>query len=217
MSRRKKKRGNPIFAVALLIGAIAVAGNAFFGFGSSVGGDPASSAGDSSDLLIEDPEETAAQGTNKATEWRDLLAVHGSFDSGEPVRVAFSVLEEARVIAAPAPIGETAVPVTLWGGPDPPELTVGVVMISDAVQRAVMSSQVVGVGDEVAGVTIQTIARDRVVGLWGTRVLTYDLDSGWPREFRPELARREREAAEKEDDARAVDGDGIESGEERVK
>lgn len=217
MSRRKKKGLNPIFAIALLVGAIAVAGNAFFGLGSSDGGDPGPSAGVSSDFLVEDPEEAVAESTTKAIEWRDLLAVHGSFDSDEPVRVAFSVLEEARVMAAPAPIGETAVPATLWGGPDPPELTVGVVMISDAVQRAVMGSQVVGVGDEVAGVTIQTIARDRVVGLWGTRVLTYDLDSGWPREFRPELARREREAAEKEDDASAADGDGIESGEERVK
>lgn len=119
----------------------------------------------------------------------DLLAEFGSYDRQTPVRPAFcSFVGAESELAMPA--GETVAAAIGWVGADPPELRLGVVMVSRDARRAVLGGQVVGVGDEVGGVRIRGIDDDHVVGTWGARTLTYDLLDGWPREFRPELERR---------------------------
>lgn len=198
MSRRRKKKLHPAFAVVMLLAGVFVAGRAFI---SLSGGAARAPAGDVE--IVEVPETDSGSGARDevaAIEWQDLLARHGSFDGTTPVRVAFSVLEEVRQ-SMPAPGGETAGGTTYWEGPDPPELRLGVVMISARSRRAVLGGSVIGIGEEIAGVVVQRIARDRVVTLWDSRVLTYDLENGWPREFRAELERRRREADVRPEDA----------------
>jgi hypothetical protein len=62
----------------------------------------------------------------------------------------------------------------------------------------VLGGRVVGVGEEHMGVVVRSIERDRVVALWGHKILTYDLEDQCPREFRAESARRAQQASESE-------------------
>ena len=196
MSRRSKKKHNPVFVVGLLLAGVTVAGKAFMDLS---GGPAPVPAGEVEIVEVPEMDSQSSSGDDVAAiEWRDLLARHGSFDGTAPVRVAFAVLEEARG-SLPAPGGETAGERAYWEGADPPELQLGVVMISARSRRAVLGGRVVGVGEEVAGAVVQRITRDRVVTLWESKVLTYDLENGWPREFRAELERRRRENEQSQD------------------
>lgn len=126
--------------------------------------------------------------------WKDLLAVHGSWDPRDEVRCAFTVFEFPSSWAAPA--GETEAPVGRWIGDDPPQLRLGVVMVSANARRAVLGGHVVGVGDAVQQAKVTGIEPGLVTVTWGGRRLTYDLDGPVPREFRAELAARAAEKPE---------------------
>jgi hypothetical protein len=126
--------------------------------------------------------------------WRDLLAVHGSWEPRDPVRCAFTVFEFASSWAAPS--GEVDAPVGRWSGEDPPQLRLGVVLISDGSRRAVLGGRVVGVGDEIQAAKVTGIERGVVTVSWAGKRLSYDLDGPVPREFRAELAARAAERAE---------------------
>lgn len=204
--RRKKKKGmNPLVAIVLLVVGGGFAGKTFL----DMSGDAKPPADSESTEIVEVPDMEDGQDGEGATPmagaWVDLLAKHGSFDRESEVRVAFSIVEEARQSMG-VPGGETAA-TSYWEGSDPPELSLGVVMISSKSRRAVLGGRVVGIGDEVFGVRIRQIERDIVVAMWGARTLTYDLEDGWPREFRAEYSRRELGAAKTSEDT-----EGAESG-----
>ena len=192
--RRAKKKGmSPTLAVVMLLASTAyvvfVLGNPFGGGGV---GDAGSFAALPADGMPE-PQEAATE-----IVWRDLLAEFGSFDEQEGVRSAFSLLPELDFVAA-APGGETALRVGMrWRGEDPPLVRLGVIMVSERSRRAVFDGMVVGVGDSVANGTVTAIEPGSLQLLWQERQLTYDLDGTAPREFRRELARRERERLEAE-------------------
>ncbi|MBL8750062.1 MAG: hypothetical protein JNK78_12935 [Planctomycetes bacterium] len=118
---------------------------------------------------------------------QDLLAEYGSCPAGTRVRMAFATLLDVAIAAAPAV--ETAAG-RRWVGADPPVLQIGVVMVGEAVRRAVVNGVVVGIGDRIADATIVSIERDTLGVVQANRRLTYDFDNGYPREFRGELKRR---------------------------
>ena len=187
--RRKRKKGlHPAVAVLILLGSIAFVLRPLW----SGGEDPTGLVGliglDEPPDMSEGDGDQAAAGVVK---WQDLLAIHGSYERGTSVRLAFSVLPDAQFVAA-APAGETASTGNeAWLGEDPPMLRVGVVMISADSTRAVLAGQVVGVGDVVGDARIAGIEAGVVRVRWRGRSLTYDLDAEAPREFRGELMRRE--------------------------
>ncbi|MCA8948807.1 MAG: hypothetical protein KDE27_04850 [Planctomycetes bacterium] len=185
----KRRKVHPLFAIGLLVAGLLSAGSALI---DVIGGDAGRSAGSADDDYLDAELDEPVGNGREAVEWRDLLAEYGSFDGGT-VRVAFSVFE-GGVPAMPAPVGEVA-PTQRWDGVDPPELRLGVVMVSERSRRAVVAGRVVGLADEVGGGIVQQITRDKLVLLWHGMALTYDLDDGWPREFRAERARR-RQLAE---------------------
>ncbi|HEB54617.1 MAG TPA: hypothetical protein ENI87_15315 [bacterium] len=197
--RAKKKGLGPVKALAILLfcGGIAVwrllpmLGGQPRGV-PDTGSVPAAPEG----LGVEDEVTMDAQ----EAEWSDLLAVYGSFDDSEPVRLAFSVLAGPDVNAAP--LGETAHgSASVWVGEDPPLQRLGVVMVSDRSRRAVFGGAVVGVGDEIAGGRVVAIEPGQLRLDWHGRELTYDLDDVAPREFRAERRRRAEQAAEENDGA----------------
>ncbi len=190
MNRRKKvgRRLTPVRAVLLLA---ACGGVAWFSLGSHFGGAGQPAADDFVAFADPEPEGSGSQeGGGEVSVGRDLLAEHGSWTTTTPVRMAFASATEVAGQAAPA--GETdAGSRARWVGADPPVLQVGVVMVGEAVRRAVVAGRVVGLGDSIDRVTIVGIERDAVIVTWGGRRLTYDLENGHPREFRGELQRRD--------------------------
>lgn len=187
MNRRRttKRRVHPAVAVLLLLASASYSAWSLFG----KHGDEQSS-GLAAFIGIEDPVaiDDATAASVEEVRWRDLLAMHGSFDGRSPVRMAFAVLSDAAAPGA-APAVEVD-PGTRWRGADPPMLRLGVVMVSAAARRAVLDGRVVGVGDQVAEGQIVAIEPGVVRLRWQQRELTYDLDGPAPREFRGELGIR---------------------------
>lgn len=194
-SRPKKKGLNPIVAILILLGSIGFVANSLMG---SMGGKAIPDTADMGDLSDEGYDLDLEEGAEEIEiVWRDLLAVHGSYDRQTPVRLAFSVM--ANVTPGAAPGGET---VNRWVGDEPPSLRLGVVMVSEKSRRAVLGGAVVGVGDFIGGGSVLAIEPGTLRLRWQQRDLTYDLDSEVPREFRVEHARRlleQQELAEQED------------------
>lgn len=192
MKKAKAKKGvNPLVAILFLVGSGGLAAKQFLGselLGSTPGGPAAGAAAGDGLVMPDGPgQEVAVQ---DATSWRDLLAAYGSFGIDQAVRVAFSVLADAPKTPA-APVAETQPqPVGSWAGDDPPELSLGVVMISTGARRAVLGGRVVGLGDAIGEGEVAAIEPGVVRLRWHGRELTYDLEDGWPREFRAERARR---------------------------
>ncbi len=198
MSKKQRKGVPPVVAVLMLVVGGAVAGNALLDLGSSPAPVPFDPMGD--DFDDEDGLNDVLAGADAAN-WEDLLARHGSYAIGMPVRMA--VTELALQAIAPTPLAETGGPSVGWRGTEPPQLQLGVVMLSDRADRAVLGGQVVGTGEEIQGFAVERIERGAVVGIWRGRVLTYDFENAWPREFRSELERRR--AAELAASAAAAD------------
>lgn len=202
MKKAKKKGMHPAVAVGFLVLAGGFAAKTMLGGGAgqpAVGatGGTMAPASDAADAPAEPP-------SGDSIHWRDLLAVHGSYDKKVPVRVAFSTLAELTH-AAPVPIGETQpVAGARWTGADPPAIHVGVVMISAASRRAVIDGRVVGIGDPIGDARVGSIERDVVILKMGERALTYDFDNEYPREFRSEQTLREQERARQAAEAAAA-------------
>ena len=199
MSRTKKgKKGmHPAVAVGLFVVCGGIAAKQFLGMGAAP--PPASVAGGDEAVAV-DEGQAAQEREPVAVDWQDLLAKHGSFARDSNVQLAFVVVEDA-VAAAPlaAPAAEVETPsADTWRGADPPALRLGVVMLSGASRRAVLGGRVVGIGDAVGDAKVRAIEPGKVVVAWGSRTLTYQLDSDVAVEFRAEAARREaeRKAAE---------------------
>ncbi|MFO1078647.1 MAG: hypothetical protein U1E73_13060 [Planctomycetota bacterium] len=184
MSRRKRNGVHPALAVAMLIAGGGVALWQFSSFGR-----PAT-FGPSGEVLVGDlPDDATAGGAGEAP-GVDLLELHGSW-SGASVRLAFRAAAEAQAALA-APAGETAGAGVAWIGDDPPTMRLGVVLISDASQRAVLDGRVVGIGDVLREAAITEIQTGVVRSKWRGRTLTYDLQDAYPREFRGEVERRRK-------------------------
>lgn len=203
MSRRKRKQKkgmNPALAVCILLGSGAFVANSLGLFGDDSAKELASLIGydEGDDLELED------ESQNEEIRWTDLLAVHGSHDGDGDVRTVFAALPDAGLVAA-APAGEMAPTRDRWVGADPPELRLGVVMVSARSRRAVLGGEVVGVGESIGGGRVLSIEPGVVRLSWQSRVLTYDLDGPVPREFRAEKVLR---GAEAERDADQADGEG---------
>jgi hypothetical protein len=194
MSRRnrtRKKGMHPLLAVLILLGSSAFVANSLGLFAGDSAKEFASLIGiDEGDLELEDDGEVQQEDVV----WRDLLARHGSYDAAQPVRPVFAAMPDAQLVAA-APAGEVAPRASRWVGDDPPQLRLGVVMVSERSRRAVLGGVVVGVGDRVGGGTVLSIEPGVVRLLWQSRALTYDLDGSAPREFRVEQELRRLEAS----------------------
>lgn len=186
-SKQKKKGMHPAAAAVLFLVSTGIAARQFFPSHVEQG---FAAIGDalSSDVDPDAEGETTDGETVDAIAWKDLLAAHGSYDRAREVRLAFVQVPD---LPPPAPIGESRPrPATKWDGQDPPQLALGVVMVSESARRAVLGGNVVGVGDEIAGGTVATIERGKVTVTWQGRTLTYDLSDDAPIEFRPERDRR---------------------------
>lgn len=191
MKRKAKKGMHPGVAVVMLLGCGGIAAKSLLGSGAEVG----DSSGAATNEVVA-PVEGAEGEVVGVVGGRDLLLEFGSYEKGGPVNCAFRVLAD---VAPAAPAGETQDfgSGREWEGEDPPQLHIGVLMVSDKLRRAVVAGRVVGIGDEVAGGVVTAITTSSVITQWNGRRLTYDLDSDVPREFRSELARRlERERAD---------------------
>lgn len=184
MRKAKKKKGiNPVVAVLFLGMSAAVAARQLWG-----GGEIAI-LGPSQGEEAMPSEGTAAQ-VDDSVQCGDLLLAHGSFDHSKPVRVAFSTLVQVTQVAAAPGVETRPVDFGAWSGDDPPTLQLGVVMVSEASRRAVLGGTVVGIGDKVGDGEVMAIERGSVMLRWKGRVLTYDLEEQYPREFRSEMVRR---------------------------
>ncbi|MBL8731237.1 MAG: hypothetical protein JNN13_02580 [Planctomycetes bacterium] len=191
MKRKAKKGMHPGVAVLMLLGCGGIAAKSLFGSAAEVVDAGASPANE-----VVAPVEGADVEVPGAGSGRDLLLEFGSYEKGGLVNCAFRVLAD---VAPAVPAGETQAygGDREWEGDDPPQLHIGVLMVSDKSRRAVVAGRVVGIGDEVAGGVVTAITNSSVITQWNGRRLTYDLDSDVPREFRSELARRlERERAD---------------------
>jgi len=181
---------HPMVAVGFLIVSVLVVVSRLFG------GDPkASPEASGFDPDSMDPSLEGAEGGGSGILGVDLLAEHGSFDPEAEVHQAFSLIHEAAELLAARPQAETRPAVSNWEGSDPPQMDLGVIMVSSGSKRAVLAGRVVGVGDEVMGVQVETIQRDRVITSWGLVKLTYELGDPCPIEFRSERDRRMRESS----------------------
>lgn len=186
-SKQKKKGMHPAAAAVLFLVSAGVAMRQFFPSHMNEG---LAAIGDAltGDADPDAEGETTDGEAVDAIAWKDLLAVHGSYDRAHEVRLAFVQIPD---LPPPTPTGETRPrPATKWDGQDPPQLALGVVMVSDQARRAVLGGNVVGVGDAVAGGTVSSIERGKVVVTWQGKTLTYDLQDDAPVEFRPERDRR---------------------------
>ncbi|MCK5942759.1 MAG: hypothetical protein KAI24_12355 [Planctomycetes bacterium] len=198
MSRRrkaKKKGMHPLVAVGLLLGSAAFVASSLFGLGEDSTAELASLIGIDSDEDLDLDDEIQ----NVEIEWVDLLARHGSWDGDQDVQMVFAAMSDSALVAA-APMGETVNGSRRWIGDDPPELRLGVVMVSELSRRAVLGGTVVGVGDTVGGCEVTAIVPGAVRVRWRGRELTYDLDGPVPIEFRAEQQLRQLEA-ERDGDA----------------
>ncbi len=193
MKKGKQKKGlNPLVAVLFLVISGGIAANQLLGGGGIAARLPGL-VGGGDDGASMPPDENAVADAKAAEQvhWRDLLAVHGSYDRRTSVHRAFSLLSDAASTTAAVPGGEIQpIEKGRWIGEDPPSLQLGVVMLSQSSRRAVLGGQVVGIGDAVANGRITAIERGTVAIKWGGRTLTYDLDGPFPREFRAEQRRR---------------------------
>ncbi len=198
MSRKKVKKGiNPVVAVLGFLVCAGFAAKSVLGtLGSAdklLGGTSPTDDAMPEDLVSESGEQEKA-----APKWTDLLAVHGSFNKASDVHLAFSVLVDAAIAAAPG--GETGGAFGgAWIGDDPPMCKLSVVMVSSQSRRAVMNGRVVGIGDAIDKGQVTGIEAGRVTVQWNGRALTYDLDATAPREFRGEMARRQVEQVQEGD------------------
>ncbi|MBL8726751.1 MAG: hypothetical protein JNK49_22105 [Planctomycetes bacterium] len=187
MKRTKSRRVHPVAAGLVFAGSLAFVAHSVFGGWSDQGGTGPVDERPPADL-------SDGQAVDEPLLGVDLLARHGSYEKGQPVRSAFVLVVEA----AAAPAGEVvAAERRRWAGADPPQLTLGMVMVSAAARRAVFEGRVVGVGDQVGDCRIEAIERGAVHCSWQGRPLTYELGDRVPREFRAELALRAAEAADK--------------------
>ena len=195
MKKKQPKRGlNPLVAIVLLIGSMAVVGKSMLGAGPAPSA--ATAVGAAADANPDDGANVDAKADGGVL-WQDLLADFGSYQRGGEVRHAFAEFEYPSTWTGPTGAGTGAeAPVGRWVGEDPPVLRLGVVMVSQGSRRAVLGGKVVGVGDAVGGGTVTAIEPGVVLLQWAGRNLTYDLDSSAPREFRPELAHRKHEQAQ---------------------
>lgn len=192
MKKARKKGLNPVVAVLFLVVSGGIAAHQLLG-GGSLGARLPALVGGGGDPTAMPPDENAVADASATPQipWRDLLAVHGSFDRRTAVRRAFSLLADVASTTAAAPGGESQpVETGRWTGADPPSLQLGVVMLSESSRRAVLGGRVVGVGDVVSDGRITAIERGTVTVKWASRTLTYDLDGPFPREFRAEQQRR---------------------------
>jgi len=192
MSRRKrtrKKGMHPLLAVAILSGSVAFVANSVGLFDGESAKELANLIGidEGDDLDLEDDVQ------NEDIQWADLLARHGSYDPTQPVQMAFAAMPDSQLVAA-APPGEIAPRAGRWVGDDPPELRLGVVMVSERSRRAVLGGVVVGVGDAIGGGEVLSIEPGVLKMRWQNRELTYDLDAAVPVEFRAEKELRRLEA-----------------------
>lgn len=206
MSRKKKtKKGlHPGVAVGLLVVGGGFAAKSMLGTlapAKPAGPEPTFSTEIAGDSV--GPDATDAHG-------QDLLAVHGSHDLRIPVRMALRAATDASATNAATPLAETApVPAGEWEGLEPPQLRLGVVMVSGKARRASLGGRIVGVGDRLGDATVRTIERGHVQVQWRGRHLTYAIGGDVPLEFRAEQARRDAakqaaRAAEAADDTAAA-------------
>lgn len=183
-AKKKAKKGvHPAVAVLFLCVSAAVAARQLMGGGGS----PLLGTGPVDDAM---PQDSVESGVTDAVHCGDLLFAHGSFDASKLVRVAFSALPQAAQAAAAPSVETRPLELGVWVGEDPPVLQLGVVMVSEASRRAVLGGRVVGIGDQIDKGEVMAIERGSVMLRWNGRVLTYDLEEQYPREFRSEVARR---------------------------
>jgi hypothetical protein len=192
--KRAKKKASP---AAVAVAVIGFAGCLWFvvrgSFGSADGGNGnVTNEASALDVAGVDGDVDGEQeGPRADVPWIDLLAVHGSWSSAGPVRLAFDALP-GEAMSAAAPAGEMRpASIQRWIGDDPPMLALGVVLVSEKARRAVVAGQVVGVGDVVGQARVMKIERGAVTLWWRGRALTYGLDGEAPFEFRAEQERRE--------------------------
>jgi len=189
MSRKKKvKKGlHPGIAVGLLVLGGGFAAKSMLGTLA-----PAKPSGPEATFSTEIPTEVGVADAT-GTRWQDLLLVHGSHDKKATVQLAFHLPVEAVPAPLPAtPNMETApAPAGEWEGDEPPQLKLGVVMVSAATRRASLGGRIVGLGDDLGEAKVRRIERGFVQLLWRGRQLTYALDGDVPLEFRAEKVRRE--------------------------
>lgn len=201
MTRRKnnKKKGiHPGIAVLLLLGSVAFVTPKLMG---SLSDNAASGIASLIGLDEEDDPELDELSEAEEVAWVDLIAMFGSVDRQPTVRMAFAAAPDINLTPS-APGGEMAPDGERWIGDDPPLMRLGVIMVSEKSRRAVLGGSVVGVGDAINGGEVVAIDPGELRMRWQQRVLTYDLDSEVPREFRAESARRRLAAG------RAVEAEG---------
>ncbi len=191
MKRKAKKGMHPGVAAGIFLVAASFAGMQVM----SVMRGPAK-AGASGGGALFTPGASGSDSSNSAI-WVDLLAKYGSYEPGTEVALVFGRPKEAP---RAAPIVESKPDPDAWIGSEPPQLTLGVVMVSDDASRVVIDGAVLGVDDHVRGARIIGIQRGLVTVEWEGKHLSYDLEDAWPREYRTSMARMaaKRRAAELE-------------------
>jgi len=161
--------------------------------------DFATSPGAADDTLMSSMPESQAAAADETEKWVDLLAKYGSCNAGQMVPSVFR-FHPASSAEASVPAGEVRTALQEdWRDGDPPQVRIGVVMISESSRRAVIDNHVFGIGEDVAGGRVHRIDRGSVQILWNRRVLTYPLGDGFPVEFRSELQKRAASASGRQD------------------
>ena len=181
MKRKAKKGMHPGVAAGIFLIAASFAGMQVM----SVMRGPARSGASGTGALFT-PGATGADVDDSL--WIDLVAEHGSYEPGTEVALVFGRPKEAP---RAAPIVEMKPDPDAWVGSDPPQLKIGVVMVSDDASRVVIDGAVLGIDDHLRGARITAIARGLVTVEWEGRALSYDLQGDWPREYREALAKME--------------------------
>lgn len=186
--RRRDKRltQQPWFAALLLGAGIWVASASLFG---SSGAQPQSDTPPAWEEPLD--EEAGADVADASGPGRDLVAEFGVYDGSDPVPACFAALPEAAAVLVPAaPSGETAGDAAKWTGDPPPQLVVGVIFVGERSRRAVVGGRVVGIGELLGEARIESIERKGLLVVWRNRLLTYDMQSPFPREYRATAQQR---------------------------
>ncbi len=207
MKRKAKKKltQQPWFAALLLAAGVTVALGSFRSqFGG--GGEDGSEASSVIDEL--EPDEGQLDGIADSGPRRDLVAEFGGYDGASPWPDFLAALPDAAVSALvpAAPGGEVGKTTGAWTGEAPPRLVIGVVFVGQGSRRAVVAGKVVGVGDRVGETRIESIERNGLLVAWRNRLLTYDMNSDYPQEYRAEAARRA--SAEEREQSKENEGAG---------
>lgn len=193
--REKRLTQQPWFAAVLLGAGLWVASASLFG-------SSASPPGIDTPPAWEEPldEAAGADVADASGPGRDLVAEFGVYDGSDPVPECFAALPEAAatVLLPAAPSGETAGDATQWTGDPPPQLVVGVIFVGERSRRAVVGGRVVGIGEVLGEARIESIERKGLLVVWRNRLLTYDMQSPFPREYR---ARAQQQAGEQGNEA----------------